>query len=60
VRPVFLLLFLSFHGALFGQVLSVGVKSGVRLTGALDPDADNLDESRSYAVGPMVELHLPL
>lgn len=43
----------------FAQHLSVSVLGGARLTGALDPDAQNRDESRFYTVGPTIEISLP-
>jgi hypothetical protein len=43
----------------WAQNLSFGIKTGARLNGAQDPDAQNRDESRFYTVGPMMELRLP-
>lgn len=32
------------------------MRGGIRLSGALDPDSRNLDESRSYVLGPTAEI----
>jgi len=43
----------------FGQLLSFGVKAGLRTNGALDPAAQHRDESKFYTVGPAMELAAP-
>lgn len=53
-----ILLFALFAGPGFCQRIAVGVKVGARLSDDIEGDASS--ESKRYAVGPMIEIGLPL
>ena len=58
LRIVFLLTFLA-TGQCWAQRFGFGIKGGVRLTGDIDSYFAT-SESRRYAIGPMVDIGLPL